>query len=1022
MFSEDGANEQIVTPGDRNHIQHYLAGHKRSVKVYIYLNVPYADVFLEDKAGFDLIYNRIVNDLIMWTPFLPTLPVQVPDFVVQQKIDMDMTNPFDSILLADTRANDALLGSTHTLTQECLNEFEQPPPSLSPLTSTFYSCVPSEGKNRMDKSCDSNASDASYHSFVNSTIGGNADAGKSSFVHTNIVQNVEDDDQGDEDLPNEFMLELEVNNLKISFKTSAGRKNSVFLSDLLLGIVVGPDVKPSTVLAICSDNVMFHSDDRPILVGNSFLESNPVLANSFPRPSPSASATPMSSLNLSIDIRRQSGASDLKKIKLAVQLRKSLLLGLDLPIFEDVFDFVQLKDDDILGYVCPKVIVELHVDIVQCGVSFEQIQERPTLLHCEDVYLTSMVVENTDQTVLRFFIEEALLCFKRNNLCPEVLRNYIAVIDSGIIDISLKLSKDGRLELKVSNNEINVKACADSLAALCTFLQAFAVSMTGTGASASFSNASSDSDYTSSESTVMSAASEQQSEDKAPSSSSKSNVAEKKMVVNTNLIAEALEECSLSLTNEQSSPKSFVDSDEEEEEGKSNTEDNSETDKSRSNSFMNNPNSLDESTFWVLGDDDYGSGINLTRDPVVRSLTTDTIEVVDNHFKTANYNMIPEMSQIATLTRYLLEKMTLKVSLFGGTDFDDVPKNSSTEKSSECDEDRKSVSTTRSSRQPSNKGKLDGTSQMNFSTRPKPSQNVRFQNTSSSVIWENIDLVSTTGYSINSTTTAMSAATALGSNTKDTGSGGANFMAQESQYSSIKHLGGSKRKSDVCVVLVLNKIKILFDHFEPTSEMAWRFLLFIQEIEIEDRVNASKIKKILYEYYSESIPRRKYSNMFSVRLTCKRNFDDQNEECDLRVSLKALRVNIDQDTLLFLMDFFILLNEILLPPKTQDDQRMELESNNSKKQRFSNGNRSRLNSDDDMDQYGNGQSPNSDFGSEDNVCMEKRPKVGSTPTSSSSSDLFIKSFVFSPDVPIRLDYHGKHIDLKKVTLLWKSFY
>ena len=34
--------------------------------------------------------------------------------------------------------------------------------------------------------------------------------------------------------------------------------------------------------------------------------------------------------------------------------------------------------------------------------------------------------------------------------------------------------------------------------------------------------------------------------------------------------------------------------------------------------------------------------------------------------------------------------------------------------------------------------------------------------------------------------------------------------------------------------------------------------------------------------------------------------------------------------------------------------------------------------------------------------------------SEKSSALFIKSFVFSPEVPIRLDYQGKHVNIEQV--------
>ena len=37
--------------------------------------------------------------------------------------------------------------------------------------------------------------------------------------------------------------------------------------------------------------------------------------------------------------------------------------------------------------------------------------------------------------------------------------------------------------------------------------------------------------------------------------------------------------------------------------------------------------------------------------------------------------------------------------------------------------------------------------------------------------------------------------------------------------------------------------------------------------------------------------------------------------------------------------------------------------------------------------------------------------------SASSSPIFFKSFVFSPEVPIRIDYHGRHVDMQQGPLI-----
>ncbi|GCC17839.1 hypothetical protein chiPu_0022040 [Chiloscyllium punctatum] len=104
-----------------------------------------------------------------------------------------------------------------------------------------------------------------------------------------------------------------------------------------------------------------------------------------------------------------------------------------------------------------------------------------------------------------------------------------------------------------------------------------------------------------------------------------------------------------------------------------------------------------------------------------------------------------------------------------------------------------------------------------------------------------------------------------------------------------------------------------------------RQVFIVQELEIRDRLATSQINKFLYLYTSEKMPRRAHSNMVRTSAT---RFDAVRfpsvlcwsltvkalhmrpesglggPECCLRVSLMPLRLNIDQDALFFLKDFF----------------------------------------------------------------------------------------------------------------------
>ncbi|KAJ6216747.1 hypothetical protein RDWZM_007904 [Blomia tropicalis] len=899
MFDDDGL-EQILTPGDRDHVECYLNSNRGSSRIFVRVDIPFGEMYLENKAMFELIYNRFVNDLILWTPYFPK-KIDRPELILPSMM-MESDGIFKSVLTSATIEHHL----SESQTEDMDSSYTIQPAAIDSSASNFLP-MNHNNNNQNNHLLDSITSDNSYHSILdNSTVPG------ALLINNNSKPN------------NEFMLELNIDCLSIDFYTQSGQKNNLFTQKLLVGIVVGPETERTTTICLNGENLSLKYDDRHILIGNTYLDSH------------------CCSIGMSIDIKRETDL--LKKIKLAVQMRQALLVGLELPIYDELYEFVNLKDDEIIGYVCPKVIVELHTDIVQCGISFDNLKERPTLLHCEDIYLTSMVVENTSQTILRFFIEEAFLCFKRNNHCHEMLKNYIAVIDSGIIDINLKISKDGRLELKISNNEINVKVCPDSLATLCQFLQLFATQVSGGDCT------------TSSDDTTM-------------DMTENSEIYMKKNNLNgTDLIADALNECSNEYNDRMCQNYDGDDLNNYEDDEKENEDDDNGGKSYRMSQCINcDGGQLNESNFWILGDDDLGTGINLTKEPQVRVLTDKPIRMVENYFKQSNYNVMPEITA-STLARYVLEKMSLRVSLYGGKDFDDIPMDDGDDQSDQRTYKPDAISLANMSIR---SGRSLSTLTSNMNQRD---QKVRFQQ--NSVVWENIDLISNNGYLTN--------------------------MTNESHFN-FKNSGGTKRKNDTCVVLMLNRIKLLFENFDKDYDLAWRFFFLVQEIEIIDRVNASRIKKILYEYISQTTPRRKYSNMFSIRLTCNRNFQDNNEECDLKISLKPLRVNIDQDTLIFLMEFFQMVNEILTN-KLQQQQNNGIyskHSDNSSDNKFGDDE-----DDDDDEQQHVGRTSS----------MNERIRRTSTSSNSSFDNLFIKSFTFSPDVPIRLDYHGKHIDLKQGAL------
>lgn len=981
---------EIVTPGDRAHIGHYLAHNKMTTKAFVYINIPYGDIVLEDKATFELIYNRFVNDLTLWTPYFPK---RVPGGggSATKRTSFSSAGTFDGEVRLQIDPTDGGLfedGNTS--------------PQAMPILPSFYNCNPAESIDSMTN-CDD---DESYHTIMDTTITGAA------AIRAKTQ--------------NEFMIELEIDNLNINFRTQSKRKNNAFLQNFVLGLVVGPESDPSVSLTINGSNVMLKSDDRPVLVTNTYFETNTA-----------------SELNVAIVIKRES--ETLKKIKIGAQLNDALLLGIDLPLFDDLFNFVSLVDDPILGYVCPKVVLELYTDLRQCAISFESLTDRPTLLHVMDIYLTSLVIENTDQTILHFVIQDALLGFKRNNVCHETLKNYIIVVDTGIIDLKLTLvPKTGQIELKVYNNEICVKACHDSLVELFVFLNtlgekivAQANSLNQTRATDADDDDAGD-DYEDDEEDeededVVSQPHKHQHQHCHHHQRQRNEIFMQAKSGGEQLKAEIAE--ALFEDEDQSMDEKNYDHDDEDDDNAMNSE-------------------LENSTFDLL-ENYLGNGINLNtnREPIVRSLIGEheKLTISEDHFNNNPTKVFPDKTP-ETVVRYLLDKLSLNVVLFAGHDFDDVPD----EKLNEKGDDRRSETSSiksKTSTLKATRSRYDTTSQANYSVRSGRSTNgtiggmgtsmmsvsirepnrVRFQR--NSTLWENIDLISNGMYGGESL-----AAAAAASAGNLSGHGRADKAGtSEVRLSEIRrNNGGSRRKVNTKVALMLTNLRMLVDTFPEDHELAWRFDFRVLDIVLCDEIEGSSINKMLMinGYASQA-----KVSVLSIRLLCRRNFKDKNEECDLRVALRPLRLNLDQDGLIFLKDFFATTVDLLAAKYTN------MPSNaTAKEKNFGSRNSSKENIPRDLDDETsthptNRRKKRTDSISSSNsstaspLASRRRRRTSSVSSSSSSNpccccccpggsssvnsttspkELYIKNFVFTPAVPIRLDYKGKHIDFKQV--------
>uniref|UniRef100_A0A673AS39 Autophagy related 2A n=1 Tax=Sphaeramia orbicularis TaxID=375764 RepID=A0A673AS39_9TELE len=179
-----------------------------------------------------------------------------------------------------------------------------------------------------------------------------------------------------------------------------------------------------------------------------------------------------------------------------------------------------------------------------------------------------------------------------------------------------------------------------------------------------------------------------------------------------------------------------------------------------------------------------------------------------------------------------------------------------------------------------------------------------------------------------------------------------------------------------------------------------RQVFIVQELEVRDRLASSQINKFLYLYTSESMPRRAHSNMLTVKAlqVCPES-GLGGPECCLRVSLLPLRLNIDQDALFFLKDFFSNLASSV-NPYLPVDPASEVKADPSQKVS------------EELESAG-GLGPDLTASVETTYSEQSSSSAGSS--SSSDQPIYFREFRFTSEVPIWLDYHGKHVVIEQGT-------
>ncbi|KAJ8405136.1 hypothetical protein AAFF_G00321270 [Aldrovandia affinis] len=625
---------------------------------------------------------------------------------------------------------------------------------------------------------------------------------------------------------------------------------------------------------------------------------------------------------------------------------------------EQLVDFLDVIDDPILGYSPPAVITVLHTHLASCAVDYRPLYlPLRVLFTAESFSLSSNIIVDTATFHLRFILDDSALYLsdKCESDLVDLRRDYVCVVDIDLLELAIttwKGSGSGKLtqplfELRCSNNVVHLHTCADSCAALLNLLQ-----------------------YLVARGDLH----------PPPRHTSPTEIAGQKLPLSESpavlppcLPAETAEINQYDLTDalidmeriqrdedtdsgssaslqraspvsvylfpgEAPKPRPPEEAEEPELDGMVSAAHEAQPD---AGSEEESEESTDNDDFCILE----APGIGIPpRDgePVVTVLSSEPIQVRDGYFSRprGSSDLLRAPSRFPVpQSRVILREVSVVWHLYGGKDFGGKP--------------------------------VSSHGQHSHRGRSAPSG-------------------------------------ARGSPSRS--------AAPPRPQNSWRWAGGSGRQHSLLMEIQLSKVSFQHESYLPLASPAvpgqdaeaagvgeqpiCRQVFIVQELEVRDRLASSQINKFLYLYTSESMPRRAHSNMLTVKAlqVCPES-GLGGPECCLRVSLLPLRLNIDQDALFFLKDFFSSLASGV-NPYLPVDPATEVKA--------------------DISQKPSGEAePGASLGPDLSASMETTvsEQSSSSAGSSSSADqpIYFREFRFTSEVPIWLDYHGKHVVIEQGT-------
>ncbi|GAB6029298.1 autophagy- protein 2 [Chamberlinius hualienensis] len=942
-FGKDASEEdELIMPGERKDAVNFMEWANSNCRYILDINVENLKLFLPSKHVYEVLYNRITEDLLLWAP----------------------------AIITSTSCKESSYTTPATLNLASNNELID---SLDDNVCPFRLCVFDSGS-ESDENC-------STYPFFNEIKPKN-NIEESVNVHKrryNLSVTVNSKRTCIElNLPNEDSLSEVV-------PQNVGRLH-ILTDDCQFSILAPPDDSSDSSYICLHANraLVYHKgnvsastiEPHTLTSDNINIDENLVLhlSDGISKVKTLVGDESDNSDMISLVVRTvMDKERNLKTFRLAFALRGAtyhyLMSESSERLFTQVSNFFNVTDYPIAGYEMPRTVTEMHIHAWECAIDYRPLYlPLRVMLNMDSFSITSNVAVQTNSSIVKMILEEACLSLSKQCATSNVnlKLDYVCVMDLSLFELILLMNDEKNSERPKKNlqafiSKLNIRTCVDSCIAIQDLLKYFANDgdlpvtqdlLNEDLQSGGYNRLNMDCND---ESKVRFQIDEamRESMNEFPEEINKPSTEKLKPAVDMVLFP-----------GESVGQDSIVTSDWLE---------------SEISSFKNVSldDSFDYDSYCILGEDFEGGILpSSLGEPQVRVLTEDLISAIDNYFKIPSERTdklkAPGHYPPPAIS-YTLTATTITWDIFDGEDFS------------------------------------------SYSTNDRRPNNDRLRNSSSGdrdhFYTDKSNVRRSTGFEMSFNKSQNQVVWRKGTPTKDY----TTASTQESCNSTCWiERGGPKRQTNVRMAFVANKIRFRHESYAECYPQASRQVLLVQTFEIIDRMALSRCCKFLHQHPSERPP---HSNAMSVKAVHRRH----NQECDLKVAVHPLKLNIEQDSLGFVINFFSGLSSsrdvgngstVRCHKNSAAHQAPVLSFATKKEQHTKSKNENASESHNYLIQFDDLEAnlPNNLEATKRRTRSGSNDSVSTTCTSSDSS-LFFSSFEFVNDVPIKFDYQGNGVDL-----------